>query len=510
MQTRVVVGNLGAVLVFFSFAFLLPIAPAYAFEEPGSLIFGTHVPDTALIFAGVFLLTLILGLSMRIQGGNKELRRYEGFVVVSLSYFVISILGALPYLLTGTIRSPLDAFYEAMSGFATVGSTVIPYPIEAHPPSVLFWRSLTQWLGGMGIIVLAMALLPGLVSTGSAMMQAEYSGGAPRLRQRLASTARTLWAAYLALTLILAGFLFLLFRLGGQGERQAAYEAIVIALSTLSTGGFSVWTDSVGKYGSWPVELAVIVFMVLGAISFRVHRDVLGGRRKAYSRDQETRLFAVILVAATLAVTLNLFLSGSSEAWAATGGRPDFLSALRQAAFTVVSISTTTGFTTANYETWPDFSKQTLLMLMIVGGCAGSTAGGVKVLRFIVLAKLFRREILRIIHPRSPPKIRIGRDVLSEDTVRNISAFFFAYLVIFVVSAVILAGTGLPMLSSAASVAQAMGGVGIAMGPVVGGPDFTVAGVAPLAKVVLIADMWLGRLEIFAVLLLFARSSYRE
>ncbi|MBI4393644.1 MAG: TrkH family potassium uptake protein [Euryarchaeota archaeon] len=510
MQIRAVTGNLGAVLVFFSFAFLLPIVPAYAFEEPGSRPFGTYVPDNALVFFSVFLLTLILGLILKVRGGNGDLRRYEGFAVVSLSYLLVSIVGAIPYLLTGTIASPLDAFFESMSGFATVGATVIPYPVEAHPASVLFWRSLTQWLGGMGIIVLAMALLAGLVSTGSAMMQAEYSGGAPRLKERLASTARTLWGAYLALTIILAGLLFVLFRAGGLPERRAAYEALVVSFSTLSTGGFSVWTDSVAKYGSWPVELAVMAFMILGAVSFRVHRDALSGRAKAYSRDQETRLFVSILVIVTIALTLNLLLSGSEEAWASTGGRPDVLVALRQAAFTVVSISTTTGFTTANFDLWPDFSKQALLMLMIIGGCAGSTAGGVKVMRFIVLAKLFRREILRIIHPRSPPKIRIGRDVLSEDAVRNISAFFFAYLIIFVVSAVILAGTGLPMLSSASSVAQAMGGVGIAMGPVVGGPGFTFAAIDPVAKVVLIADMWLGRLEIFAVLLLFARSAYRE
>lgn len=512
MRPGTVLGNLGTILRLFSFSLLLPVIPAFVYEAagPGRVLGGVFVPQNALLFASLFVFVLALGVFLEVYYGRPEFRDAEGFVIVGLGYIVLAALGALPFLLSGAIPGVLDAYFESMSGFTTVGATVMAYPLEQHAPSILFWRSLTQWLGGMGIIVAGVALLPRLVEAGGALMRAEFSGGSVRLRPKLAETARILWGVYLLLTIVGIALVTLLLHLGGMAPSAAVFEAVNHVFTALATGGFSTRTASVAAFANPAVELVLSLLMIAGALSFVLHYRALHGEGwKAYG-EEEARFFVGVLAVVSLAVAAIIFFFGSPAAWSSMGGAPDPLAALRHAFVNVTSILTTTGFATADYDAWPDAARILLILLMFTGGMAGSTTGGLKVFRILVMLKLLHREAMRIIHPRAVLTVRMRGEPLDEGTLHTVAAFFFAYLTVVVATTIVLTFTGLDLVAAFTSSAATMATVGPALGPVVGGPDFTYAMVHPVAKLVLTFNMWFGRLEIFAALLLLLPSTYRR
>lgn len=512
MRGLVILGNLGTLVKLFSVALLLPVVVAFVFEADGPAwsLAGVVFPANAGVFASTFFFCLALGLFLERFAGAEEFREGEGFVVVGLGYVLIAALGALPFVLSGSIPGPLDAFFESMSGFATAGATVMEFPLEQHAPSVMFWRSLSQWVGGMGIIVLALAVLPRLVESGASIMRAEFSGGHVRLKPKMAQTARRLWGTYVLLTGVGTALVALALWGGGMDPVLALYEALSHVFTAIATGGFSTRSDSVAAFQNPLVELLLVLVMVAGATSFVLHFRALRGEGLRAYRDEEFRFMLAGIVGVTMAAAAIVYFFGSADAWAPMGGTPDPLQALRYALFNVVSIGTTTGFASTNYDLWPDSVRILLIVLMVTGGMVGSTTGGIKAMRILVLAKLLQRETQRIFHPRAILSVRLRGEPLDEGVLHTIAALFFAYITVLLGSTILLTFTGLDIIASFTSAAACMGTVGPAMGPVVGGPGFTYEAIHPIAKLVLIADMWFGRLEIFAALLLLLPSTWRR
>ncbi|HVL87453.1 MAG TPA: TrkH family potassium uptake protein [Candidatus Thermoplasmatota archaeon] len=517
MRARVVAGNVGQLVRFLSYAFLVPIVVAFLFESqrPGSTIAGVFVPTSAFVFLVAFLVALVLAFFLEAFARAGDLRDHEAFVTVGASWVLISALGAIPYVLSGVLANPLDAFFESLSGFTTVGATVLPAAstlggldwTDLYPESILFWRSFSQWLGGMGVIVLAVAVLPRLVATGASLVRAE-GATAERVRPTVVKTARAFWGIYLLLTAAGAASLFLVLSIEkGLSPPRAAYDAVVHAMTSIATGGFTPSAGSVAALQSGAAEAVILVLMLLGGIGFAAHFHLLRGNPRRWIGDREIRFFLGMLATGFAITFAMLFARGTDAAWQAFGG--NVFDAARHVAFTVVSLQTTTGFASTNHDLLPDGARLILVPLMLAGGCLGSTAGGIKTLRILVLLQAIRYEIYQTIHPRGRAPMRVKDVVIDDPTLRSILAFLAAFLAAYVVSVVLLSLLGFDVMAALSAPAATLAGVGPAMGSVVGGPDFTYATIHPLAKVVLSFNMLLGRLEIFAVLLLFTPSTYR-
>lgn len=427
----------------------------------------------------------------------KEMRDREAFVSVALGWLIISSLGSLPYVFGG-ILNYTDAFFETMSGFATCGSTVLEVSkgldyLNIYPHSIMFWRSLTQWLGGIGIVVLSVVVLArGMGPGGARLFKAEVSGHAVvKIKPRIRETASVLWKIYLCIT---AMGIILLFAAG-----MPLFDSVCHSFTSLATGGFSTRYSSIGAYNNVLVEIIIIGLMIVGGTNFILHYQFLTGKPKALFTDPEFKFYIFLLSAASVFITLILVLNASCSP----------LHAFRNAAFQAVSINTATGFSSADFGAWPSSAQVLLLLLMFVGGCVGSTAGGIKVIRSLVLLKVVRRELRRLVHPKSVEPINLGKSPISEELVHNIIAFFFLYLLIFILSTIGIALLeGLDIVSSASAVATTMGTVGPGLGKV--GPTTTFALISPVGKIWLSICMWLGRLEIFACLILFLPSTYKS
>jgi trk system potassium uptake protein TrkH len=377
-----------------------------------------------------------------------------------------------------------------MSGFTTTGSTVIT-DIEGTPKSILFWRDFTQWLGGMGIVVLFIAVLPTLGVGGRHLFFSEIPGAVKEeLKPRIKATASFLWKIYVGISLAEVGLLML----AGLG----LYDALCHTFGTVATGGFSPRAASVGAYDSLAVELIIIVFMLLVGTNFSLYFHVLRRAPGRLLRDIEWRAYLVILGVATLLVTFDVLGHGVIE-----GVGP----ALRQASFQVVSIMTTTGYGTADFETWPSLSKLLLVALMFIGGCSGSTGGGMKVLRALVLGKFAYHQIRKIFEPHAVISVKLGRLTLREDTLRDILGFFILFVGIFIIASLIMAMLGLDIVSATSAVAATLCNIGPGLGIV--GPTNDFAAVPAMGKLVLVACMLLGRLEIYTVMALVVPRFWR-
>jgi trk system potassium uptake protein TrkH len=399
-------------------------------------------------------------------------------------------VGALPFLLHGTFDRAADGFFESMSGFTTTGATLLD-DIEAEPDAVLLWRSITQWLGGVGIVVLVVAIAPATGMASQRVFYAETSGVTPeRLTPRIADTAKIIWGVYLALTA--AGFAA--FRLAGM----TAWEAINHIFTTVATGGFSTRTASIAGFESLAVELVAIVFMAAAGVNFTFYWLALRGRSRIWPQAAEVRAYLLILAAGTAAVTASLVLADDGNGLAES---------LRAAAFTVVSVVTTTGFTTADFDQWPDFARIALLGLMFVGGCAGSTAGGIKVIRVMLLGKAAGQELQRQLQPKAVQVLRIRGRVFSEEVRRGVFAFFALYLTVFAAGTLVMAGVGLDPITAASSVAATLNVIGPGLGDVGASENFAV--VPEGGRWFLSALMLVGRLEIFTVLVLLTPAFWR-
>jgi trk system potassium uptake protein TrkH len=430
---------------------------------------------------------------------SKTLSNKDGFLIVALSWIVTAIIGALPFYLSGAIPNITDAFFESMSGVTTTGATIIGNPItlpnlingiESLPHGILFWRSFIQWIGGMGIVVFAIAILPLLGIGGVQMFKAEVPGPvSDKLRPRVKETAKILWAVYVGFTAIEA------FLLGLAG--MSWFDAICHAFTTMPTGGFSTQNASIAAYSNSSIHYIIIFFMLMAGINFSLHFKAMTGNLKAYCRDYEFKIYIGII----FIVTLGIFLIISID----NGG---FLHIkFRDSLFQTVSIITTTGYGTYDYEKWSYLVQFTLFGLMFLGAMGGSTGGGIKIIRVFLIIKHGLMETRRLLHARAIIPIRIGNRYIDESIIRNTLGFFLFYVAIFALTAGSLTAMGIDITSAIGAAASAVGNIGPALGKF--GPIDNYALLPDIGKWILSFAMLLGRLEIFTILILFSRTYWR-
>jgi trk system potassium uptake protein TrkH len=460
----------------------------------GLVALGYGDGDATGIFASSAI-TGVLGVVLfKITSVQDDITPREGFAIVTFAWAATAAFGALPYLLTGTLDSPVAAMFESMSGFTTTGATVFS-EIESLPHGILFWRSLTHWLGGMGIIVLVIAVLPYLGVGGMQLFKAEVPGPTPeRLQPRIAQTAKLLWLVYVGLTAAQVA----LYMLGGM----SLFDAVNHSFATLATGGFSTKNASMAAFDSSYIHWVTILFMYLAGVNFSLHFRAASGRW-GYSRDQEWRFFTWVVVAAALAISaVNLFAGSYPPSVSGVG------TALRDGTFQAVSITTTTGFVSADYELWVPGAQAVLLGLFFVGGMAGSTGGGIKAVRVLLLLKATANEIRKHLHPKAVLLTRVGSKPVSEDTLANIVGFVMLYLLLCLAGTTVLAFMGLDLLTSIGASLATVGNVGPGFGLVGATDNYGWMSSPQLGLLSFL--MLVGRLEIYTVLVLFHRETWKR
>ncbi|MDL1972446.1 MAG: TrkH family potassium uptake protein [Deltaproteobacteria bacterium] len=420
---------------------------------------------------------------------NTGLSHREGIAIVGIGWLVACFFGSLPYIFNNTFDSFINAFFESVSGFTTTGATVLN-DIESIPCGILFWRSLTQWLGGMGIIVLSIAILPLLGVGGMQLYKAEVPTPiADRLRPRISETAKVLWKVYVFISLMEV-FLLLL---GGMD----LLDALCHTFTTMATGGFSTKNASIGQYHSAYLDIVITFFMLLAGINFSLHYKFLKGNVKDFLKDPELRFFLALVGIFTVIVSLNINSQFDS-----------ILESFRYGAFQVCSIITTTGYTTADFDKWPELSRIILLICMFLGASAGSTGGGIKCLRIMLLLKHSYQEIFKIIHPHAIMQLKLGKRPLPLGVINSIGGFFTLYMTLFIFSSILLSFMGMDLISAMAAVAATIGNVGPGLGMV--GPTQNYDMIPYLGKWLLILCMLLGRLEIYTIIILFIPEFWKK
>lgn len=433
----------------------------------------------------------LLGFCMvRRRPKNRTLYQREGFAVTALSWVAISVLGALPFLFTGDIHSPIDALFETVSGFTTTGASILP-SVESLPRGLLFWRSFTHWIGGMGVLVFLLTLLPLTGGGGGSvnLMRAESPGPqVEKLVPKLQSTAKILYGIYLALTVLET--LLLLF--GGM----TAFDAVTTAFGTAGTGGFGVRNDSLASYSPY-LQNVVTVFMILFGVNFSFYFLLLLGKLRRAVAIEEVRWYIGIILAAVAVITFNL-----------RGLYASFGETLRHAAFQVGSIITTTGFATTDFDLWPQLSKTILVVLMFIGACAGSTGGGIKVSRVLILSKTLRKERHQLLDPQQVEVLFMDGKPLPHGVLRSTNVFMVSYVLVFFASLLLISFDNCDFTSSFTAVAATLNNIGPGLALV--GPTQNFGFFSPFAKLVLIFDMLAGRLELFPLLLLFTPRTWRR
>ncbi|MBU4076146.1 MAG: TrkH family potassium uptake protein [Euryarchaeota archaeon] len=480
MNYRVILNVLGTVIKFLGISLLAPLLVALYYQEPASI----------RIFAFSSILTFFTGLLLEkiFRSEFEELSNRESIVIVALGWFMAAMFGGGPFLLAGL--SPVDALFESMSGFTTTGSSILP-DIEIYSRSIIFWRGMTQWLGGMGIIVLVLAILPRIAVAGRQMFKSEAPGPMKdKLKPRLKDTAQILWWVYIIFTLLEIGLLYY--------AGMTMYDATVHSFSTLATGGFSSNNLSIGAYDNIKIELIIIVFMFIGGSNFNLFYRTLNVNWKSLISDREFQAYTMIILASTAVITMQLWGVGKT-----------IEEAVRYASFQVVSIITTTGFASTDFALWPESTKIILLLLMFVGGSAGSTGGALKVVRIILLMKYGAREIYRSIHPKMVRPIRLGETVIPEDVMQAILSFSILYILVFLGTSLVLSMLGLDFMTSISASATTLGNVGPGLSSQVG-PMANFGSLHVIGKLFLIFNMWVGRLEVMTVLVLFVPAFWKK
>jgi len=480
---KFVVKVIGYVLVLESLFMLLAAGIAAYFH-------GTDIQ--AIIYSAI--ITLVFGLGIALPMGFKRKIKFigkrESYLSVALSWTLFALFGALPFYISGAIPSFSDAFFESMSGITTTGSSVLTN-IDAFPKGLLFWRSILQWLGGMGIIVFSLALLPLLGGEAAQLFDAESSGLThDKFRPRVTQMAKRLWGVYLLFTFLVVILLWC----GPMG----LYDAVCHGFSTISTGGFSTKQASISYWNSVYIESVIIVFMIIGAINFPLLYFLLKGKIKKLFKDEELRWFFIIIFVASIIVGLKLFHAQNY----------DLFTSFRKSFFQVISIITTSGYSTGDFSVWGSFLLIIFMFLMVVCGCAGSTSGGLKTVRAVVLAKNTVSEFERLIHPRAIIPVRLNGNALSFGVVQRLLAFVFLYICIIFASWGILTLVGMPFLEALGASISAIGNVGPGFGNI--GPSGSYAEIPLFAKWYLSFLMVIGRLEIFTILILFTPSFWKR
>jgi trk system potassium uptake protein TrkH len=485
MDWRAVLYTLAHLALILALCLVAPLLVTFATLE--------HNPRAAFevaAFAVPILLALTAWFFMRrLAPVYRELGRREGFAVVAFSWLLMVILGMLPYPISGTTASVTDAFFETMSGFTTTGATIFP-KVEVIPDGVQFWRHMTQWLGGMGIIVLSVALLRFLGVGGYRLLKAETPGGVAfeRERPRIIETAKDMWKLYLGISV--AELLLL------KWAGMSWYDACCHTFTTMSTGGFSPHSESIAFFPSPWIQWILIAFMFLAGINFSLYSHVIRLRPQPLLRNPEVRLYvAIMLCLSVVGVAVVPFGDGLEHH-------------VRDVVFQVVSIGTTTGYATADFDQWPQIMRVLLLLVMFVGGCMGSTGGGMKVARFIVYAKAMLRELHRLVYPHGVRHIKVGDKVIDPKLVSNIMAFGFIWMALFILGTLVMAGSGYDLVTSSSASVAALGNIGPGLGLV--GPTCNWAHLPDLAKWIMSLLMLLGRLEVFSVIVLATTWAWRR
>ncbi len=442
------------------------------------------------LFLGGAVGVLLGGGVLMLTRGDIVLSRRDGFGVVTFGWLALTLIGSVPYIASGVIPNPVSAMFETVSGFTTTGSSVLS-DLESLPRGILFWRALTQWFGGMGVLVLCVAILPFLGVGGMQVYRAEMPGPSKdRLTPRIATTAKLLWGLYALMSLAQA----LLLMVGGMDW----FDACCHTFATMSTGGFSTRTASVAAYDNVFIDLVIVAFMFLAGASFSLHFRALRGAPGVFWRDPEFRVYTGVWLLSSLFLSGNVWLHGIEP----VGG------ALRHGFFQSTSVLTTTGFATRDFNLWPQASRLLLVLLMFCGGCGGSTAGGIKVVRFAVVFKHIARELGRVMHPQSVARIKLGREVLDESVVANILTFVMLFAAIFSGMSFLMTFYTPDLETALSSVVASLGNIGPGIAAV--GPVETYAFIPDPGKLILIVCMLLGRLELYTVLLLFMPSFWRR
>lgn len=484
-NTRMVFRTMGALLLIESVFMAMALGVSLWYGEADS---------------GVFLLSTIITLlsgSMGLFIGRRAESRMgerEGYVIVAMVWVVFSAFGLLPYYLSGQVPTLTDAWFESMSGFTTTGATIIP-DLEIITHGLLFWRSLTQWIGGMGIIVLSIAILPIFGLNGMQLYAAEVSGLTyEKMSPRIADTAKMMWSIYILLT----GMEVLILWLCGMN----LFDSVCHSFSTIATGGFSTHNNSLEFYDSAAIHYTVTFFMFISGINFVLLIYLLSGKARYFLKDEELRWYSVAVALFAIALTTGLYIA--RPGW--TGMHME--RAFRDSIFTVISAMTSTGYTISNYMYWPVVAWVVIFFLMLTGACAGSTAGGIKWVRLAIIMKNGVAEFQRRIHPNAIIPVKLNEKAVPQQTINNVMAFLIFYVFIIVVTVVIFCASGVNFDESIGAAVSAIGNVGISIGQF--GPAGTYAEFPMIAKWVMSFVMLIGRLEIFTVLLLFTRALWRK
>lgn len=442
---------------------------------------------TALVWSA--LLCLAVGIPMsRIRRKDTNFRIREGFVSVALCWIAISIMGSLPFLFSGTFTNPVDALFETMSGFTTTGASVLT-DVEVLPRCILFWRSFTHWIGGMGVLVFLLSLFRMTGGSHFNLMKAESPGpSVGRLLPTIQSTAKVLYVIYFGMTILMVVLLLA----GGM----PLFDALTTSFGTAGTGGFGIRNDSLGSYTVYH-QVVVTIFMLLFGVNFNVYFFLLARKWKNAFRCEELWWYLGIVAVAILTIGWNI------------RGMFDSLGeAMQQSAFQVASIITTTGFSTTDFNAWPETSRTILVLLMFVGACAGSTGGGMKVSRLVILLKTMKKELRQFLHPGRVAKIRMDGKAVEHETIRSINVFMVAYLLIFALSVLVISLDGTDLITNFTAVAATFNNIGPGLEGA--GPATNFSMFSNVSKLVMTFDMLAGRLEIFPVLLLFVRDTWRK
>ena len=482
MRWHYVMRSVGAISVCISLTMLFPLAFSMYYDDGSAWPLIQSMTLALSVGSAIFLIFR--------RSNQPHMSHRNAIAIVTFGWIAATVIGALPFLLSGTFDTFTDCIFESISGFSTTGSSVLT-DIERVPRGILMWRSLTHWLGGMGIIVLSLAILPFLGLGGMQLYRAEAPGPSPdKLTPRIRDTASALWKVYLVFTFVM----IILLMFGGMD----AFDAICHTFGTLATGGFSTRNLSIAYYNSAYIDAVITIFMLLSGINFSLHYQMLSGKPRFLFTDPELRFFLSVVSVLILVSTFALYQTSY----------PSLNQAFRHAAFQVASIITTTGYATADFEIWPALAQCILLFCMFLGSCAGSTGGGMKCMRIMLLLKHSYLELFRMIHPHAVTQLKFGKRRVTEDIIKGVWGFFIIYLGLFILASLLLTAMKIDLLTAFSAVAACIGNIGPGLGNV--GPREHFGHLPLAAKWVLSFCMLLGRLEIYTVIILFVPEFWRK
>lgn len=480
MNYKIVLKIIGNVLVYEALLLLLPFAIAL-----------TYSGEDANSFLITIAITLIVALVLRnIKIKDKSMYAKEGFLTVGLAWIAIAAFGALPFVISGSIPSYIDAFFETVSGFTTTGATILT-EVESLPKGILFWRSLTHWIGGMGFLIFILALVPTIGSNSIHLLKAESPGPNPgKIVPKIRETAKILYIIYLVLTIIQTILLIM--------SGLSVYDSVIHALGTAGTGGFSNMNLSVGAFNNPTAEWIITIFMILFGVNFSLYFQLIKGNIKGFFKNEELKYYLLIVLVSIVFIAINIIDFNNGN----------IVLSIRQSSFQVASIISTTGYATTDFNLWPSLSKTIIMILMIVGAMAGSTAGGIKTIRLVIMMKAIRRGIDKILHPKRIQSVKVDGKVVDEETISGVLLFIGAYSVIYLIALFIVSFDGFDLVSNITAVLTAISNVGPGLEMV--GPVGNFSAFSNLSKIVLSFCMLAGRLEIYPMLIMFSKSIWKR